>query len=148
MLVDANPKVGASTRCWPGLGRPDLALQGQAELRRTAGCATPRRSVCVLSGKMAGARPTVATESALDAADLVVVGRCAVVCGRTGDRVAVGCDQFPTRAWWRGVALRADCEVLSSLRVLQTELTGAGILEPLLCADGTTDVVVTAPDPV
>jgi pilus assembly protein CpaF len=41
-----------------------------------------------------------------------------------------------------------DSEVLSSLRVLQTELTGAGILEPLLCADGTTDVLVTAPDAV
>jgi pilus assembly protein CpaF len=41
-----------------------------------------------------------------------------------------------------------DSEVLSSLRLLQTELTGAGILEPLLCADGTTDVLVTAPDAV
>ncbi|OBF40749.1 conjugal transfer protein [Mycobacterium sp. ACS1612] len=41
-----------------------------------------------------------------------------------------------------------DSEVLSSLRVLQTELTGAGILEPLLCAEGTTDVLVTAPDAV
>ncbi len=41
-----------------------------------------------------------------------------------------------------------DSEVLSSLRVLQTELTGAGILEPLLCADGATDVLVTAPDAV
>jgi pilus assembly protein CpaF len=41
-----------------------------------------------------------------------------------------------------------DSEVLSSLRVLQTELTGAGILEPLLCADGTTDVLVTAPDAI
>lgn len=41
-----------------------------------------------------------------------------------------------------------DAEVLSNLRVLQTELTGAGILEPLLCADGTTDVLVTAPDAV
>ena len=41
-----------------------------------------------------------------------------------------------------------DTEVLNSLRVLQTELTGAGILEPLLCADGTTDVLVTAPDSV
>jgi pilus assembly protein CpaF len=41
-----------------------------------------------------------------------------------------------------------DSEMLSSLRVLQTELTGAGILEPLLCADGTTDVLVTAPDAV
>ncbi|MGH3530606.1 MAG: ATPase, T2SS/T4P/T4SS family, partial [Mycobacterium sp.] len=41
-----------------------------------------------------------------------------------------------------------DIELLSSLRVLQTELTGAGILEPLLCADDTTDVLVTAPDAV
>ncbi|WP_029116874.1 TadA family conjugal transfer-associated ATPase [Mycobacterium sp. URHB0044] len=41
-----------------------------------------------------------------------------------------------------------DTEVLRNLRVLQTELTGAGILEPLLRADGTTDVLVTAPDSV
>lgn len=41
-----------------------------------------------------------------------------------------------------------DTEVLSNLRVLQTELTGAGVLEPLLRADGTTDVLVTAPDAV
>lgn len=41
-----------------------------------------------------------------------------------------------------------DTEVLANLRVLETELTGAGILEPLLSADGTTDVLVTAPDSV
>lgn len=41
-----------------------------------------------------------------------------------------------------------DTEVLANLRVLQTELTGAGILDPLLYADGTTDVLVTAPDAV
>ncbi|MEE6177101.1 TadA family conjugal transfer-associated ATPase [Mycobacterium sp. 050134] len=41
-----------------------------------------------------------------------------------------------------------DTEVLANLRVLETELTGAGVLEPLLCADGTTDVLVTAPDAV
>lgn len=41
-----------------------------------------------------------------------------------------------------------DTEVLSGLRVLQTELTGAGIPEPLLRADDTTDVLVTAPDAV
>jgi len=41
-----------------------------------------------------------------------------------------------------------DTEVLAHLRVLETELTGAGILEPLLCAEGTTDVLVTAPDAV
>ncbi|WP_019972771.1 TadA family conjugal transfer-associated ATPase [Mycobacterium sp. 141] len=44
--------------------------------------------------------------------------------------------------------LLGDTEVLSSLRVLQTELAGAGVLEPLLAADGTTDVLVTAPDAV
>jgi pilus assembly protein CpaF len=41
-----------------------------------------------------------------------------------------------------------DVDVLSNLRLLQTELTGAGILEPLLCAEGTTDVLVSAPDSV
>ncbi len=41
-----------------------------------------------------------------------------------------------------------DTEVLTSLRELQTELVGAGILEPLLCGPGTTDVLVTAPDAV
>ncbi|MGV0815404.1 TadA family conjugal transfer-associated ATPase [Mycolicibacterium boenickei] len=44
--------------------------------------------------------------------------------------------------------LLGDTEVLSSLRLLETELTGAGILEPLLCAATTTDVLVTAPDAV
>jgi pilus assembly protein CpaF len=42
----------------------------------------------------------------------------------------------------------SDVDVLSNLRLLQTELTGAGILEPLLCAEGTTDVLVSAPDSV
>jgi pilus assembly protein CpaF len=41
-----------------------------------------------------------------------------------------------------------DTEVLDNLRILQTELSGAGILEPLLRAAGTTDVLVTAPDSV
>ncbi|MCX2933100.1 TadA family conjugal transfer-associated ATPase [Mycobacterium sp. CVI_P3] len=41
-----------------------------------------------------------------------------------------------------------DAEVLSNLRILQTELTGAGLLEPLLRAPGTTDVMVTSPDAV
>ena len=41
-----------------------------------------------------------------------------------------------------------DTEVLRNLHTLQTELTGVGILEPLLRADGTTDVLVTAPDAV
>ncbi len=41
-----------------------------------------------------------------------------------------------------------DTEVLTNLRVLQMELTGAGVLEPLLRADGATDVLVTGPDAV
>jgi pilus assembly protein CpaF len=41
-----------------------------------------------------------------------------------------------------------DAAVLTELRVMQTELTGAGILEPLLRAAGTTDVLVAAPDSV
>lgn len=41
-----------------------------------------------------------------------------------------------------------DAEVLVSMRELQTELVGAGVLEPLLSAPGTTDVLVTAPDSV
>jgi len=44
--------------------------------------------------------------------------------------------------------LLGDTEVLTNLRALQTELTGVGILEPLLRAAGTTDVLVTAPDAV
>lgn len=41
-----------------------------------------------------------------------------------------------------------DTEVLNTLRVLETELTGAGVLEPLLRAEGTTDVLVTLPEEV
>lgn len=44
--------------------------------------------------------------------------------------------------------LLGDTEMLASLRTLETELCGAGILEPLLAAEGTTDVLVTAPDAV
>jgi pilus assembly protein CpaF len=72
---------------------------------------------------------------------------------RVRERLAV--ESAPLRPNVVAAAIRAesggligDSEVLSSLRVLQTELTGAGILEPLLCADDTTDVLVTAPDAV
>lgn len=41
-----------------------------------------------------------------------------------------------------------DTEVLHSLREVETELHGAGILEPLLRAEGTTDVLVSAPGEV
>ena len=72
---------------------------------------------------------------------------------RVRERLAA--ESVPLRANVVAEAIRAesggvlgDTEVLSSLRTLQTELTGAGILEPLLCAEGTTDVLVTAPDAV
>lgn len=41
-----------------------------------------------------------------------------------------------------------DTEMLASLRTLETELCGAGILEPLLASEGVTDVLVTGPDSV
>lgn len=64
-------------------------------------------------------------------------------------------ESTPLRPHLVAAAIRAesggilgDTEVLANLRILQTELTGAGPLEPLLCAPGTTDVLVTAPDSV
>lgn len=72
---------------------------------------------------------------------------------RVRERLAA--ESAPLRPMVVAAAIRAesggvlgDTEVLSSLRALETELTGAGILEPLLCAEGTTDVLVTAPDEV
>lgn len=72
---------------------------------------------------------------------------------RVRERLAA--ESAPLRPTVVAAAIRAesggvlgDTEVLSNLRVLQTELTGAGILEPLLCSDGTTDVLVSAPDAV
>lgn len=72
---------------------------------------------------------------------------------RVRERLAA--DGVPLRPSVVAAAIRAesggvlgDAEVLTSLRELQTELVGAGILEPLLTAPGTTDVLVTAPDAV
>jgi pilus assembly protein CpaF len=72
---------------------------------------------------------------------------------RVRERLAT--ESAPLRPQMVADAIRAesggvlgDTELLSNLRILQTELTGAGILEPLLCANGTTDVLVTAPDAV
>lgn len=42
----------------------------------------------------------------------------------------------------------SDGEMLNTLRLLETELTGAGLLEPLLAGESTTDVLVNAPDEV
>lgn len=72
---------------------------------------------------------------------------------RVRERLAA--EQMPLRAGVVADAIRAesggvlgDTDVLDNLRALQTELSGAGILEPLLRAAGTTDVLVTAPDAV
>ena len=72
---------------------------------------------------------------------------------RVRERLAV--ETAPLRPPVVAAAIRAeaggvlgDTEVLNSLRLLETELTGAGILEPLLRIEGVTDVLVSAPDEV
>ena len=72
---------------------------------------------------------------------------------RVRERLAV--ETAPLRPPVVAAAIRAeaggvlgDTEVLNSLRMLETELTGAGILEPLLRTEGVTDVLVSAPDEV
>ncbi len=46
------------------------------------------------------------------------------------------------------VGVLGDTDLLDALRTLQTELTGAGLLEPLLGQPEVSDVLVTAPDSV
>ena len=65
---------------------------------------------------------------------------------RVRERLAA--ESAPLRPSVVAAAIRAesggvlgDTEVLTSLSELQTELVGAGILEPLLCAPGTSDVL-------
>lgn len=72
---------------------------------------------------------------------------------RVRERLAAG--SAPLRPEVVAAAIRAesggvlgDTEVLNNLRAVETELTGAGILEPLLRTPGVTDVLVTAPDAV
>ncbi len=72
---------------------------------------------------------------------------------RVRERLAAGAGPIHPAAV--AAAIRAESggvlgggEVLSSLRILETELTGIGILEPLLAAEGITDILVTAPDEV
>jgi pilus assembly protein CpaF len=72
---------------------------------------------------------------------------------RVRERLAA--ESAPLRPIVVAAAIRAesggvlgDAEVLSNLRVLETELTGVGILEPLLRMPGTTDVLVTTPSTV
>ncbi len=72
---------------------------------------------------------------------------------RVRERLAA--ESAPLRPAVVAAAIRAesggvlgDAEVLSNLRVLETELTGAGILEPLLRLPGATDVLVTSPSDV
>ena len=72
---------------------------------------------------------------------------------RVRERLAA--EPVPLRPSVVAAAIRAesggvlgDTEMLSNLRMLETELSGAGILEPLLAAEGTTDVLVTGPGEV
>ena len=72
---------------------------------------------------------------------------------RVRERLAA--EKLPLRPAVVAQAIRAesggllgDTEVLSNIRTLQTELTGAGILDPLLRSAHITDVLVTAPDAV
>lgn len=72
---------------------------------------------------------------------------------RVRERLAA--ESAPLRPTVLAAAIRAesggvlsDGEVLSTLRAIETELTGAGILEPLLRAEGTTDVLVAGPGDV
>ena len=72
---------------------------------------------------------------------------------RVRERLAA--EAAPLRPTVVAAAIRAesggvlgDADVLNTLRLLETELTGAGILAPLLRVDGTTDVLVSAPDQV
>jgi pilus assembly protein CpaF len=79
------------------------------------------------------------------------------VSGSLIDRVRerLAAEPVPLRPSVVAAAIRAesggvlgDTEVLNHLRILETELTGAGILEPLLRAADTTDVLVTGPHDV
>lgn len=72
---------------------------------------------------------------------------------RVRERLAT--ESGPLRASLVAEAIRAesggvlgDTEVLTTLRVLQTELTGAGPLDPLLRIPEVTDVLVVGPDSV
>ncbi|MGI9163432.1 MAG: TadA family conjugal transfer-associated ATPase [Mycobacterium sp.] len=72
---------------------------------------------------------------------------------RVRERLAA--ESVPLRPAVVAAAIRAesggvlgDTEMLTSLRMLETELSGAGILEPLLAAEDTTDVLVIAPGEV
>ena len=72
---------------------------------------------------------------------------------RVRERLAA--DAGPIRPAAVAAAIRAesggvlgDTEVLRNIRVLETELTGAGILEPLLIDADTCDILVTAPQQV
>jgi len=70
-------------------------------------------------------------------------------------RERLASESVPLRPTVVAAAIRAesggvlgDTDVLSNLRLLETELTGVGILEPLLRTEGVTDVLVSAPDQV
>src|SRR5208283_1061916 len=131
--------------------RPAIAgvHEGPAPTRRTAGTrwATARAAIRARGGGSSGACRPAACRSERQG------GVSGPLIERVRERLAS--ESAPLRPSVVAAAIRAesggmlgDTEVLANLRVLQTELTGGGILEPLLCGDGTTDVLVTAPDAV
>ena len=140
-LRAADVARSSAYRCWRRCVRspvwPTRSSAAALRLRRRSPlAAAARRVLTVLAAASGGGR-----------------GMSASLIDRVRERLAA--ESAPLRPNVVAAAIRAesggvlgDTEVLSSLRVLQTELTGAGILEPLLCADGTTDVLVTAPDAV
>lgn len=72
---------------------------------------------------------------------------------RVRDRLAHSADAATPTVVAAAIRLEAggvlsDTDLLAALRVLETELTGAGPLEPLLSDPAVADVLVTAPDEV
>lgn len=72
---------------------------------------------------------------------------------RVRERLAA--ESAPLRPAAVAAAIRAesggvlgDTEMLATLRTLETELSGAGILDPLLAVESTSDVLVTSPEDV
>ncbi|MPZ82054.1 MAG: TadA family conjugal transfer-associated ATPase [Actinophytocola sp.] len=73
--------------------------------------------------------------------------------GRVRSRLASSGTEITSAVVARAVREEAggivgDADVLDALRLMRQEFVGAGPLDPLLRADGTTDVLVTGPDQV
>src|SRR5579875_2292950 len=138
----APPRSPPSPGAAAGVDAPGAPVGGAARARRAAVAAAIRAGGRGPPGTCGAAGPSRGGG-----------GMTGSLIDRVRERLAA--ESAPLRPTVVADAIRAesggvlgDTEVLSSLRTLQTELTGAGILEPLLCADDTTDVLVTAPGAV